>query len=272
MKKIIFIDIDGTIRDFDGYIPASAKEAIQTARSNGHKVCICTGRPYCHIEPRVLEIGFDGVIAGSGSYALYEGSCVRHKYITQFTYIALCEYLLTNRCAIELHTYKESYLPRQVLPEYEKIGQEFQEKMGSDAKKFTMPPVIIDSLLDVQKIEKILYFSNDLSNEQIKEKWGTSFYIVPTSIPCNRKYAGEITPSIVNKAEGMKSIMEAGGFQREDVIALGDSDNDIEMLQLAGLGIAMGNGNQAAKEAADYVTGALREDGLYQAFQKEGLI
>lgn len=272
MKKIIFLDIDGTIRDFDGYIPDSARQAIAAARANGHKLCICTGRPYCHIEPRILEMDFDGVISGSGSYVIYEGECVRHKYITQFTYIALCNYLLENQCTMELHTHEESYLLRQNLKDYEKISREVQAKLGDNAQRLTAPPQLIDSLLDVQKIEKILFFSNKLSLDELKKTWDTSFYIVPTSIPCSSRYAGEITPVTVNKAEAIKSILLAGELDPSSVIAIGDSDNDIEMLQLAARGIAMGNGNQAARDAADYVTAPLREDGLYKAFLQEGLI
>lgn len=272
MKKIVFLDIDGTIRDFDGYIPESAKTAVAAARSNGHKVCICTGRPLCHIEPRILAMDFDGIVSGSGSYVTYQGTCVRHKYITQFTYLTLCNELAAQDCVLELHTYQAAYLLRQSLKDYETVGQTIQESLGREAQKLTVPPTLIDSFLDVYKIEKILYFSRKLSTDALKEKWGTSFYIVPTSIPCGPYFAGEITPTTVDKGEGIRAILKAGNFTPEDVIAIGDSDNDVEMLRMAGRGIAMGNGNMAAKKAADYTTAPLREDGLYQAFLREGLL
>ena len=77
MGKLIFIDIDGTIRWFDGRIPESAKSDIRKARKNGHEVCICSGRPLSLIEEEVMEIGFDGVVSCAGTYVTYHGNCIR---------------------------------------------------------------------------------------------------------------------------------------------------------------------------------------------------
>lgn len=273
MNKIIFLDLDGTIRNFDGIIPASAKEAIKKARENGHKVCISSGRPYYQIIQLLPDMEFDGFISGSGSYVFYDGACLRHKFITQFTYLSLCDYLLRNKCVFELMTHKTSYLLRQSVAKYRKIGEKIQAALGETSGKLIPEfPNVIDSLLDIHEIEKIIFFSESLSLEELKENWGTCFYIVPSSIPYDGKIVGEITPSVVNKAEGVLSILQASGFEKGDAIAIGDSDNDVEMLTLVGQGIAMGNGNDAVKAVADYVTAPLKEDGLYHAFVHEKLI
>ena len=65
MGKIAFLDIDGTIRAFDGTIPDSAVEAIHEARRRGHQVCISSGRALDQIEKRIIDIGFDGIIFGN---------------------------------------------------------------------------------------------------------------------------------------------------------------------------------------------------------------
>lgn len=273
MGKIIFLDIDGTIRNFDGSIPDSAREAIAKARKNGHKVCVSSGRPYFQIPDLLPGLAFDGVIAGSGSYVTFEEECLRHKYITQFTYLALCNYLLQHGCVFELMTHKNNYILRQSVNDFLLIEQNIQAAIGENAAKFVdSPPVILDSLLDVYEIEKILFFSDTLSLEDVKHTWDTCFYIVASSVPCGERISGEITPSTVTKAAGISSILEKSGHTKSEVVAIGDSDNDIEMLQLAGRGIAMGNGNDAVKAAADYVTLPLNKDGLYHAFVHEGLI
>lgn len=273
MGKIIFLDIDGTIRDFDGSIPDSAREAIAKARQNGHKVCLSSGRPYFQIPELLPGLTFDGVISGSGSYVAFEEECLCHKYITQFTYLTLCNYLLQHGCVFELLTHKDNYILQQSMNEFLLVEQDIQTVLGENAAKFVdSPPVVIESLLDVYEIEKILFFSDTLSLEDVKRTWGTCFYIVPSSVPCGKRIAGEITPAAVTKAAGILSILEKSGHTTSDVIAIGDSDNDIEMLQLAGRGIAMGNGNDAVKAVADYVTLPLNEDGLYHAFVHEGLI
>lgn len=273
MSKIIFLDMDGTIRDFDGTIPSSAKEAIKKARANGHQVCISSGRPYYQIMQELSDMEFDGIISGTGSYVMYKEECLRHKFITQFTYLSLCDYLLQHKCVFRLMTHKAVYVLRQTLPLYQQVEQNIQKNLGENARKLmATPPTVIDSLLDVHEIEKIVFFSDTISLEDLKSKWDTCFYIVPSSIPYSGKTAGEITPSVVNKAAGILSIMEAGGFEREDVVAIGDSDNDIDMIQFAGCGIAMGNATDSVKNVADYITLPLNEDGLYHAFVREKLI
>ena len=273
MGKIIFLDIDGTIRGFSGMIPDSAKEAIAKARQNGHKVCISSGRPYFQVPGMLPGLKFDGVISGSGSYVSYEGECLRHKYITQFTYLALCNYLTQHGCVFELMTHNNYYVLQQSVEEFLTIGREIQTALGETAANFVDDePTVIGSLLDVYEIEKILFFSETLSLEDVKRTWDTCFYIVPSSVPCGDRIAGEITPANVTKAAGILSILEKSGHEIADVIAIGDSDNDIDMLKLAGRGIAMGNGNDAVKAVADYVTLPLDQDGLYHAFVHEGLI
>lgn len=135
MGKIIFLDIDGTIRDFDGFIPKSSIEAIKKAREKGHKICISTGRPYCQVEKRILDIGFDGVISGSGSYVVYEGNCVRHKYFTLLSYIELCNYLLENKSIFELQSCRSSYILRQCEEEFQEMGRSIQKMLGGRCRK-----------------------------------------------------------------------------------------------------------------------------------------
>ncbi|MBR5636426.1 MAG: HAD family phosphatase, partial [Pseudobutyrivibrio sp.] len=68
MKKVIFIDVDGTLVDYENNLPDSAVSAIRKARENGHKVYICTGRSEAEVYQNIWEIGLDGMIGGNGSY------------------------------------------------------------------------------------------------------------------------------------------------------------------------------------------------------------
>ena len=110
MGKVIFLDIDGTIRDFDGTVQESAVEAIRKARRNGHEVFLNTGRLYCRIEKKIRDIGFDGVIASSGGYIEYKGERIAHKYFTQLAYIELMKDLLEQRCVVEMGNNKGGYV------------------------------------------------------------------------------------------------------------------------------------------------------------------
>ena len=79
MNKIIFLDVDGTLVNYENYIPESAVKAIRKARKNGHKVYICTGRSKAEVYPELWEIGLDGMIGGNGSYVEHAGEIVFHK-------------------------------------------------------------------------------------------------------------------------------------------------------------------------------------------------
>lgn len=272
MKKLIFLDIDGTIRDFDGFIPTSAIQAIKMVRKKGHKVCISTGRTYGQIEKRVKEIGFDGIVSGSGSYVEFEGRRVRYEVFDSEIYTRLCEYLLKNNCIFEMQSFQGIYLMKEQLDEFTKIMDKIKKNLGLDANEITLFPSVVQSITEVKRIEKILFFSDELSNDRLLEKFKEYLYVVPHSIPNIAKWGGEITPIHVNKAEGIKSILQQSEFSEADVIAIGDSENDMEMLKMASIGIAMGNGAEKVKHVADLITSSVREDGILKAFQTLELI
>lgn len=78
-SKIVFLDVDGTITDYENNVPQSAKDAIKAARANGHRVYMCTGRSKAENPPEIWEIGFDGMIGGNGCYVESEGEVVMHQ-------------------------------------------------------------------------------------------------------------------------------------------------------------------------------------------------
>lgn len=272
MSKIIFLDIDGTIRDFDGFLPDSAAAAIREARRRGNKVCICSGRPLGQIDKRVMDIGFDGVISCAGSYVLYQGECVRSVVFEHEISSALCRYLVENHCVVEMQRLDYTFLPRECRQDYIEMCKRMMEMLGSGAKAVEEFPEVTDSYQEITNVEKVLFFSNELPYDEVKRQWGEKVHMTTYSIPSTEKWGGEISPLHVNKTAGIKSILEAGGFSREDVIAIGDSDNDIDMLEFAAVGIAMGNATEGAKKAADFMTDELRKDGVYKAFASLGLI
>lgn len=80
--KIIFLDVDGTITDYENNVPPSAVRAIRLARARGHRVYMCTGRSKAENPPEIWAIGFDGMIGGNGSYVEDAGEVVMHQLIT----------------------------------------------------------------------------------------------------------------------------------------------------------------------------------------------
>lgn len=82
MGKIIFLDVDGTLVDYENNLPASAVDAIRVARSKGHRVYLCTGRSKAEVYPPLWDIGLDGMIGGNGSYVEDNGQEIFHQCLT----------------------------------------------------------------------------------------------------------------------------------------------------------------------------------------------
>ena len=272
MGKIIFLDIDGTIRDFDGLIPASAVRAIRAARAAGHKVCISSGRPCSQIDPRVLEIGFDGVVSSAGGTVSYGGEWLSRRVFSPEDADEICWFLIENNCLFEFGNRLQTGVLRVQEACYRELSGRIQRQLGSGAAKLLGDLTAVEAVSAMPEIEKIMYFSRDALRDRILEAFGSRVRVVEFSIPNCGDHGGEITPAGVDKAAGISVILEAAGFTPEDAVAVGDSDNDIEMLQLAAVGVAMGNGSPAVKQCADLVTASLREDGLEKAFLRLGLI
>ena len=264
MKKIIFLDIDGTLRDFDGTIPESAVKAIHEAQKNGHKVCLSTGRPYPRIEKRVLDIGFDGIVASSGSYAEYEGECVSHCVFSITLYMEFVVWLLKKECIVEMENHRHTYLLKSDWERYKAVT--------GVCETDNIRPVLVEAVTDVEQVDKLVVFCRQELRKELLKQWENVFHIVELGAPYRIGWAAEITPPDVSKARGIQAVLKASGFARQDVIGVGDSTNDLEMLSLAGRGIAMGNAPESVKEKADYVTDPVKEDGIWKAFVHEGLI
>lgn len=271
MGKVIFLNIDGTIRDIDGTIPASGVEAIRKARQNGHEVVLNTGRAYFRIGREIMDIGFDGVIAGSGGYVEYKGERIGYRYFTQLAYIEFMRDLMEYGCVVEMESNKKSYILENDWEAYQKIGREFWSYLHIQDDEVMMP-VKVKTLLDVPEVQKLIIFSDRLSRHDIVSKWGYSFHVAGLGIPCNGKWVGEVTPNYITKAEGAYQLLKSAERKKKDTIAIGCSEKDISLLAFAGFGIAMGNAAKEAKIAARHVTAPVKEDGLRKAFGFMGLL
>ena len=93
MGKIIFLDVDGTLVDYENQIPDSAVQAVRQARKNRHKVYVCTGRSKAEMQKELWDIGLDGMIGGNGSYVEDNGHVVMHQLITLEQCTAIVDWL-----------------------------------------------------------------------------------------------------------------------------------------------------------------------------------
>jgi Cof subfamily protein (haloacid dehalogenase superfamily) len=270
--KVLFFDIDGTLVGFDSKLPESTKKALYMAKERGHKIILCTGRSRCQIYPWLLEFGFDGIVGGAGAYVELNGKILSETVLKPQDLkkvISLFELLQTT---FMLQTRDHVITSSYCFYEAQRI---FREQYGMDEEKIrkVFGNIVIDEKLrERTDVEKLNYYFSIATIPQVSDILGSEFCITATSFEQPEETSGEVSYAGIHKAHGMQLIVEALGMEQKDTIAFGDGPNDLEMLQYAATGVAMGNGVPEAKEVADMITDRIDCDGIYKAMLELKLI
>ena len=278
VKKVIFMDIDGTLVNENGVIPQSAKLGVQKARENGHLVFICTGRSKVEIFPEILEVGFDGIIGAAGGYIEVEEEVVLHEKVNKEDLHHLVEffdkygidfYLESNGGLFASRNCKNHI--RAIVEKMISENPEAKEEIEKGLQPFH------DILLEGQDlfrddVNKISFLGSDLPFEAIKREFQSKFMVIPSTVPAFGENSGELSVLGIHKATAIEKLIEHLDLPKENTYAYGDGINDIEMLQFVQYGIAMGNAKEAVKKAADDITDTHDEGGIFNSFKKYGLI
>ncbi len=271
MGKIIFIDVDGTLVDYENHLPASAVQAIRTAREKGHRVYICTGRSRAEVYDEIWDIGLDGMIGGNGSYVEDHGEILLHQLITADQCRHIVDWLHSRSLAFYLESNNGLFgsedfetAARPSIREY--CARKGKDGAGEMSVQDVFPEMIFGGELyrdDVNKVSFLLKSYQDHldSVEEFPDlepgTWGgkgeTALF-------------GDLGVKGITKANAIDVLLNHLGVSREDTIAFGDAKVDIAMLDCCQVGVAMGSGGDEIKAMADYVTGDVDADGLYQAF------
>ncbi len=277
MKKIIFLDVDGTLVDYEGRLPESAVTAVRQAREKGHRVYICTGRSKAEVYPYLWDIGLDGMIGGNGSYVEDKGQVVLHRLITPEQCKRIVDwlhsrglefYLESNNGLFASENFETAALPAIRL--YSK------RKERDNAPKITVrsafPDMIFGETLyrdDINKVSFVLssyqdYLDAKAAFPDLKAGvWGGKD---------EEALFGDLGVKDLDKAAAIDALLCHLHADIKDTIAFGDAKIDIPMLKYCNYGVAMGNGGAEIKAMADEVTDGVEQDGLYKAFERLGLL
>ena len=266
--KLIFLDIDGTLIPFGGFMPPpSAIEAINLARKNGNKVFLNTGRCRCEVHKELSQIGFDGIICSNSLYIEENNQVLYQKDIPENDVKRLADWLLKEEVGFFFEGQKSV---KAVSLYFEQMVLKFGEKALSDLKKGF--PVIKQADLSYDGVGKINFITKPGIYEKLKKEFGNEFQINEWSFLGDDKGMGEITLKEASKAAGVQYMIERLGAKKEDTYSFGDTRGDLPMIKFCGTGVAMGNAEQQLKDAADYITAGVENDGIYKAFEKFGLL
>jgi len=272
MEKLIFLDVDGTICDMNGHIPQTTITAIRTARENGHKVFICTGRSKGEIYEKVLNIGFDGLIGGAGAYVEVDEEILFHECFEESILKSLREYFKRHKAVLVFETNEGIYIDSEDIETLKSIFKAGHGEIKEEEEEFFGILKPVGSLEQAKEVNKALFFQASISVEEIQEEFKEHLTILPNSIGAFGGASGEISNKKIHKATGIQIVLEHLGKTKDAVIAIGDGPNDLEMIEFAGIGIAMGNASKELKNVADEVTDSVSENGIYNSFKKHKLI
>ena len=254
-RKAIFFDIDGTLWDEKFQIPDSTREAFCRLKENGHLTFICTGRTMSYIQDeRLLSLGFDGIVAGCGTYVEKGKEVLFYKKIEPEVLKHTLGVLQPFHYPVVLEGREHLYVD--------------EETFGDDPFLQVLKKSVPDKLIPISGNEgcwEASKLSIDVRGRECREILeGLSEYY---DVIYHGTDFVELVPKNFSKATGIACACEKLGIAHEDTYAFGDSMNDYDMIHYVKTGIVMGNGLDEIKAIADYVTSELHEDGIYNGLR-----
>lgn len=254
--KIVFFDVDGTITNHkNGSIPKSAIEAIKTLKSKGLKVVAATGRPLSMCR-ELQELGIETFITANGGYVKHIQEVIHKVPMDKSIIQDVIEFAKIENNGLSFYT--EEFSMNGVAEDEILIA--LMETLSLDEYPETNPQIHNEDIF------LLCLFAND---ETVK-KYELKFPHL--TFKRWHPYVLNVLQEDVSKSLAIMKTLDFFGIDKSEAIAFGDGENDIDMLELVGLGIAMGNGNEKLKKAADFVTKQSSEDGIDYALKKYGII
>lgn len=273
MSKVVFLDVDGTLLDQYQRLPDSTRRALTAAQAAGNSLILCTGRSKHEIYPWLLSVGFIGFIGGNGAYAEVDGHVVQDERLSHPEIVEISSWL-DDLGAGWLWQSPESLNPSQNFLE-RFVGRSADGGIQGDWSSFAeqIAPYVREGIpTTASKVTFTLPHSCGVTLDDAREHFLNRYTIVDGSIVNPDGLTGELSALGMSKAIGLTKVADFLKVSVHDTVAVGDSANDVEMLSVAGIGVAMGNATPAARAAADWSTTSIDEDGIYNAFRKLKLI
>lgn len=267
--KVIFMDIDGTLCGEDGSVPSTAREAIISARTKGHKVVLCTGRSKPEIIESITSIGFDGIVGAGGAFIEIDDKVYLHKTMEADDVHAVESYFKEHGVGYYLESNDGLFASDNCV-------SAITEVVGgavSDANWFV--EILEESLkkeINYDNINKISFISKDYPYESVHDNFEDRFEMHHSTVSMFGHNSGELAVKGHTKLTAINIVLDVLGVSISDTYAFGDGENDIDMFKAVHHGVAMANGKPKLIAMADSITPRAEEDGIKLGFEALGLI
>jgi Cof subfamily protein (haloacid dehalogenase superfamily) len=253
--RLVALDVDGTLVSGTNEMSPAVREAVRAIRDSGIETVISTGRAILGVLDTTAKLGFDtGYAVASNGAVVFEYDPVEVLHAVTFDASDAVRRVmeLVPDAIVAVEELGVGFRVNRPFPEGEVTGQFVVEDVES---------------LIAEPVTRVVIRSTDHTPEEFTAivhdlgLTGTNYYI---------GYSAwlDLAPDGVSKASGLDFLCQRLGIAQSDVLAVGDGNNDLEMIEWAGRGVAMGHGPEALLKAADAVTGTIDEDGLVQELKQ----
>ncbi|WP_142967507.1 sugar-phosphatase [Enterococcus casseliflavus] len=261
MIKLIAIDVDGTLLNTQNQLTNQTKSVIAQVRAQEVKIVLCTGRPFQGIETFLTALGLDKI----GEYAISYNGAVTQALGTQEVIhhqsIAYSDFLeieaLCRKLDIAYHIQSDVgiYTSNRTISTYTAYDSCLNGSTIFYRTLAELERVPIHKVLMVDSPKKL-----QQKVAQIPKIFFEKYHLVKSL-----DYFFEFLHRDVSKGNAIKQLAQDLKLKPDEIMAIGDNDNDVSMFLFSGLSIAMGNGSKHAKEVSDFVTKSNDDDGVAYA-------
>lgn len=271
--KLVALDLDGTLFDNSSRISERNLTAIRSITDKGIHVVISTGRPFEGIPfDQIKGTGINYAITanGSGIYEISTGKCLYENAMDEELVTPILNFLLTRDIHMDAFIGGKGYTPVQCVETAQKLTVPSSIKnyiITTRTRLDNILQFIHENQLKVQKMTLNFYPAADgtLIDRETVRKFLVSNPSITTV--CGGYNNLEFTRADANKGVGLRKLAEILGVNPDATMAIGDTENDLAIIEAAGIGVAMGNATNAVKARADYVTTTNTKDGVAAAIE-----
>lgn len=259
MIKMIATDIDGTILNWDGEFSQNVINCIKKLNAQGVKIVLVTGRMHSSTFPIAQKLGLNtpiisyqgGLVKSMDNYVYYQEN-LPSDYAKEII-------LWARKNNVHINLYLDDKL--------------YVENANDTIKKYVIGKFVDYKVcnfdeLKINNVNKILAIDYSNANrvtgwvEELIKKYPDLYIVKSTPYFC------EIGNKEAKKSKGVDFLRQMWGLEKTEVMAIGDQNNDIELLKAGGIAVAMGNATEELKKYADYITDTVENDGFVKAVEK----
>lgn len=263
MMKAAFFDIDGTLFSHKTHaVPASTIRALEELRKRGVLTFVATGRHISMLGDFLPmdELCFEGIVSLNGQYCRNREGVIYHCPFPKEDIAALLDYLKEHPHPCILIEEDQMYINfhNALVEKVQAAIRSDMPAIGDTDRGYTVP------------IYQALLYISDEDMDKLPPLPGIRFSRWRLGSP--DLSGADLYPASGGKSIGIAKVLEHYGIDKQDTMAFGDGQNDVDMFGAVGIAVAMGNACEEAKAAADYITDDVDSDGLWNALKHFGVL